>query len=219
MQSAYQGKCFNLPKQKGNVLCLWSGGLDSTYLLIRLLDAGYKVETLYVEIPENEPKVAREKGAIEKLLKILRNKYYYFEHHTVTIPAVPGAMLAQPLAFLYGGFLTSCQRDHFAYFASSYVLNDDALSFINDIQKTWKSFEWNYEGKLPRLIFPLMKMPKSIIWFEMKKFLADDIALLTWCEGADKEDHCGHCRPCNRMAEFIEQLPELFDVRKKENEK
>ena len=47
-----------LKKEKSKVLCLWSGGLDSTFMLIKYLMAGVEVETCYVKFMNNVYKTA-----------------------------------------------------------------------------------------------------------------------------------------------------------------
>ena len=63
-----------------NVFILWSGGLDSTYLIYKNLNEGNKVISGYVSLLNNGKKVDMERQAIEKLKEEFNKEFYNFEY-------------------------------------------------------------------------------------------------------------------------------------------
>jgi len=58
---------------------LWSGGLDSTYLVQKLLEEGRPVQAFYVEIKNNVEKTERERAAIEGMLPFFEGEDFSFK--------------------------------------------------------------------------------------------------------------------------------------------
>lgn len=96
--------------------------------------------------------------------------------------------------------LLICQERIFQEVAIGYVQNDDAVSFLDDIQKIWKSFK-TIAPHLPKLVFPLVKTPKYQLYNTFPHELKTKI---TWCESPDPDDRCGKCQPCKRMLRLVE---------------
>jgi 7-cyano-7-deazaguanine synthase in queuosine biosynthesis len=75
------------------------------------------------------------------------------------------------------------------------VINDDAVSYIDDIRKVWEALQGICGATLPKLAFPLLKTSKQEI--------ADDLgelAILTFsCERPlEVGKPCGACGSCRR---------------------
>jgi hypothetical protein len=85
-------------------------------------------------------------------------------------------------------------------------MNDDAVSFVEDIRKIWKSYQSISDTKLPKLTFPLLKTKKP----QSRRALPEDIFQETFfCENpstfkvltTENEygwTDCGHCGACER---------------------
>ena len=65
---------FKIDKNK-KILILWSGGYDSTLILIEALRQGYNVETLYIELENNHLKSIREIYKRQLIHRKLENKF------------------------------------------------------------------------------------------------------------------------------------------------
>ncbi len=182
---------------------LWSGGLDSTYLIWKLLSDGYKVEAYYVEIANNPEKIAREKAAIDKLLPLL--KKYYFEYKgvlsTTSIEHIANltiVSLPQCITWIYAAqFLAGPV-------SIGYVMNDDAISYLDDIRTLNTGFAAFRPSPLV-LEFPLIKLKKEEIIRFMPKDLLKEV---TWCESSNakqKSKFCKTCHSCRRYRDAAEK--------------
>lgn len=186
------------------ILALWSGGLDSTFMLKMLSEAGHRVRAGYVEFINNEAKTKRELGAIDRLIDAGFTRQYDIDylgviHRVDLIKPRLNFGLCMPISLIHG--LATRVDEHTDRIAMGYVMGDDAISFFEDFQSIYKSFH-PLMRYTPELIFPLTKYKKGMIWDEL---VGSYRKLVTWCESSDDEDHCGHCVPCRRM-EF-ERIP------------
>jgi hypothetical protein len=81
-----------------------------------------------------------------------------------------------------------------------YVMNDDAISYLGDIQKIWNSYKCIHD-KLPKLKFPLAKLNKEIIKSQLPDSLFQEVFS---CENPhltiDEKSfvECGTCVSCNK---------------------
>lgn len=186
--------------KRKHVFVAWSGGLDSTYLIRELLDQGHRVSAGYIEITNNTTKTARELAAIEKLLKLdyLKGDFHYkgkivgfgIEHYGGAI------CLSQPLIWLMGLAYSIDESEPYDEVALGYVMNDDAISYLDDIRKTYRGLQPMMRIKLPPLVFPLTRTKKNEMWEDLPYDVKDAV---TWCEGPGVEDRCGECHACQRM--------------------
>lgn len=73
-------------------------------------------------------------------------------------------------------------------------MNDDAISYLDDIQTTVKAL--NAFREIPvEVNFPLSKWKKETI---ISALPSDLYKHITYCEGGQKRDKCGKCLPCIR---------------------
>lgn len=184
------------------VLVAWSGGLDSTALIDRLLKQGDQVRSIYVELPCNGVKVQREKMAIEGMLPHF--KPYAFQHYGNAKFEFVGSSifsLRQPTLWITG-LLYALTSDIDAV-NIAYVLNDDAVSYLPELRAIWDSYSGLTSLKLPPLSFPLIKVDKHTLWND----LPDDLKKhVTWCEHPTSITPCGDCHSCSRMKNVLKQL-------------
>lgn len=183
---------------KRRVLLLWSGGLDSTALMCRYLRAGWAVDALPVVFKNSFAKNEREQSARDAMHR------EYFSNYDVTVLSAPeisvpviGSIPFAQLTVWVNAAIMSLRIGHHDEVAISYVMNDDAISFLGDIQSLWKAHNpfFAHAGKLPPLKFPLSKEQKFNLFNELPPVL---IPHLTWCESAFDMDFCGCCTPCKR---------------------
>lgn len=207
---------------KRRVLLLWSGGLDSTALMLRYLQAGWAVDALPVVFKNSYAKNEREQTARDGMFK------EYFSKYDVTVLSSPevsfpeiGNIPFTQLTVWVNAAIMSLRIGHHDEVAISYVMNDDAISFLADIQALWKAHKpfFAYAGVLPPLKFPLSKARKQDLYSEMPPTIFQHV---TWCESAFGADFCGLCGPCRRaialghqhaLIAAIEANPELSKSR------
>lgn len=172
----------------------WSGGLDSTYLIQKLLSEGHAVEACYIELTNNEEQVKREKAAIDKLLPIFQeNSDFYYRGVAVTIGINCGfnAILTQGYCWFTSSIVV---RDRIL--ALGYVMNDDAISFLEEFRAINTALNGLRQEPV-EIEFPLSKTSKSTIIGRINSKLMEHVV---WCESASEtEKPCGRCTSCKRM--------------------
>lgn len=153
------------------VLILFSGGINSTYLLHKNIIEQNDITLAYVSLDNNHVKTPIEKQQSAFILneynKDRKNPIRLVETISVTIIAnLNGQIhLTQPLIWIFGMIYSGklCDVDEIQV---GYVMNDDAISYLDDIQNLYKSFE-PFVEKLPKLVFPLKKEKKSQFYNEL----------------------------------------------------
>jgi 7-cyano-7-deazaguanine synthase in queuosine biosynthesis len=193
------------------VVVSWTGGLDSTYLVWKLLSLGYRVNPVYVAGMQSEYQVMAEKQALKNLFQV-------FKEENTNIPVrLSDLFILQSGHYLRSDFILQQVPDilhgmgKVATFidnsccAIGYVMNDDAISYLDDIRAIWKTLgKFTKSGKFPPLIFPLKKVSKHQILAQLPEALLKEIS---FCEEPDlKDDHgksvykpCRECTSCKRM--------------------
>lgn len=186
------------------VLIPWSGGIDSTYLIQWYLEQEYDVYAGYIDVKNNGLKSVIEKQSIDKIVPIIKNKFHRFSYigTLLEIDVLHNdsyLSLCQPLLWLLP---LAYNTHHYSEIAIGYVMNDCAISYLDDILKVWNAYKGfaYYQDRWPELKFPLIKKQKLDIWNLMDKEIRE---LCVWCE-RPKDDQikgfvvCGKCGPCKR---------------------
>lgn len=181
---------------------LFSGGLDSTYLVWKALNEGHRVQPIYIELVNNHTKVEAEKKTISELMKLFREDFQYqieSVQYDVKFETRSSGLLSftQPPIWITSSLFYSSDADEMWI---GYVLNDDAISFLPDIKKLYYAFRpFVNKNHMPKLVFPIIKLSKSEIHDKLPKKYS---ALTHSCENPDKRgdeySECGHCIPCAR---------------------
>jgi 7-cyano-7-deazaguanine synthase in queuosine biosynthesis len=198
------------------VAVLFSGGLDSTYLIWKNLKEGNIVTPIYVEITNNEIKTILEKNRILKLHELFKEEFDVdrcsYDSHlkdiqyslNVGVKANENSLHFKqiPIWILSVVFLQSLDVDEIQI---GYVMNDDAISYLDDIQNIYKSYTPILDNVKP-LVFPIIKMKKWQMAEELPKKYLD---LIFSCENAkivgskDVEiidyEACCECAPCRTI--------------------
>lgn len=193
------------------VLIAWSGGLDSTFLIQYYLNLGYVVDVVNCNLRNGGPEqMKREQVAMKKMMK------GYFRDKPVTLigtshVALDGYCfsalnLSQVPVWIFN--LISYLRTDHTEVAIGYVMNDDAVSFLDIITGIWNSYAGIVGAPLPPIMFPLTKYKKWRIWDELHSELRKHV---TWCESPEKTVRCGFCPSCKRMIDMGLQLPLIVE--------
>src|SRR5260221_7233700 len=163
---------------------LWSGGMDSTYLVQKLLKEGNRVEAFYIDIKNNVEKGQRERAAIEKMLPFFNGKDFSFKR-LVSIEMFDSSVRlrrAQLPFFIFGAM-------HLHGPVSLGVVKDEELTKeIPDVQAIVHTF--NRFRDNPLIIeFPLLELSKAEIYRQIDPFLKQRI---TFCQnhGPDRSGEC-----------------------------
>jgi hypothetical protein len=198
------------------VAVLFSGGLDSTYLIWKNLKEDNEVYPVYVEIENNGNKTILEKNRIKLLVKEFRKEFTNEKDYSgrrihdieyvlrVSVSTSESSLFFKQIPiWMFGtAFLQSLPVDEIQI---GYVSNDDAISFLEDIKKIYKSYQAICEP-MKRLTFPLSKIRKIEMANELPK---QYLALIFSCENAriigsedaeiiDYEPCCG-CSSCKHI--------------------
>lgn len=196
------------------VAILFSGGLDSTYLVWKNLKDGNEVYPIYVEIENNINKSILEKNRTKLLFNEFSNEFNNDEHEgfiydvqyaiTVGVNAHEDSLHFKqiPIWIFSLMFIQSFNVDEIQI---GYVSGDDAIPFINDIQKIYKSYQ-SICDKLKPLKFPITKMSK---WMMADDLPSQYLDLIISCENTiiigdeDAEiieyEPCGKCGACKTI--------------------
>lgn len=187
-------------KKIKKVAILFSGGLDSTYLIHKNLSDGNAVTPIYITIENNVDKVKIEFERANKIWNLLLNKFNLYERtlqESIKVNVVNcsnNLMFSQvPIWILGALYSVSCSS--FDEIQIGYVNGDSSIPFISDFVKIWNSYKSISSEKLPPLVFPLTKKQKDQLWCE----LPDEIRQLTYfCESPRGTEDCGNCASCER---------------------
>ena len=181
----------------------WSGGLDSTALIDFLLSEGHTVDALYTNINNNKQDT-RQLIAVRKMHKQYFNgkNLRLIETGGIKTNGFKGINSHTPVGLtqvVYHIFnIINNISDH-DYVALGYVMNDDAISYLEEIKVIYNSYNGICWGKMPELIFPLAKMKKRDLYSKLPEVLRKNI---TWCE-SEVKNKCGTCPSCERMKGLI----------------
>lgn len=171
-------------KKNKNVLILFSGGLDSTYLIWKNLKEGNNIFPVYVELDNNINKSIVEKQEIKLLHEKFVNEFGFGRIqpiHFVTKLGIYGSYQSpvnfpQPILWIFS--LIFSINKYIDEIQIGYVINDDAISFINEIKNVYRSLKPFMDYQKP-IKFPLIKETKFKLIDELpKKYLSH----VTSCE-------------------------------------
>jgi 7-cyano-7-deazaguanine synthase in queuosine biosynthesis len=176
-----------------NVVVSWSGGFDSTYMIIELLKNGNRVTAIQIVSPSLvNSQIESERT---KLITPLLQKLGTFRHCVVKQDYESGDTFLLPQLPLFLFNLALSTTNEHDKVCIGYIMNDDAISFIPEIKKIWKSL--GLMKKLPVLDFPLMKTKKETV-ISYLLYNHKEIYDLCWCCESDFSVMCGECASCKR---------------------
>lgn len=198
-----------MKSKRKHYLVSWSGGVDSTYLIHKLLEQGHSVSAFYTALFNNVDKTKRETDAINEIRKIFElNPNFSFKGSNNIELWSYGECIALKQVPAWICSLMYFANSAYDAVAIAYIMGDDAISFIPDIKKIWNSYRGISDGLLPKLEFPLTKLKKSEAWYNLPIPIRSHV---TWCEENGTTPTSCKCHSCARM---IFEVPELkeFDL-------
>ena len=201
------------------VAVLFSGGLDSTYLIWKNLTEGNEVYPIYIDIENNGAKTILEKNRIELLRKEFLKEFEDSNSYSwnsklkeinyllkLNINANERSVYFKQVPIWIFGIVFS-QSLGVDEIQIGYVMNDDAISYLDDIKNIYNSYQPICEPLIP-LAFPLTKNQKCQMVDELPKQYLD---LIISCEnpriiGSEnaeiiKYEPCCECVPCSHIIE------------------
>lgn len=196
---------------------LWSGGLDSTYLIWKNLIDGNAVVALSVSLTNvHEHQLLSEKNARDSIIKYITNKYSNlipnFRHEEVgklefSFGSTKSQFtLSQPPIWIQFATYNSNLLDEIQL---GYVMNDDAISYLDDIRNLYQAYQSFMNNPLPPLVFPLTKIKKEDLYVSLPKELR---SMISYCESpilncnTDELHPCETCLSCNRHNAMLKNL-------------
>lgn len=179
--------------KKKKIAVMFTGGLDSTYLLYKNLRDGHIVTPIYITIENNVDKTEKEKVVRDAILTSLKDDFKFTNLDTLTelmSVRVSGRTDCYDLPQMpVWAFATSwLDGKSFDEIHIGYVMNDCAVSYVEDIKRVYKSFELLQNRKLTDhktiLKFPLAKTSK----YEIMESMPDGLASKVWaCETPNRK--------------------------------
>ena len=201
-------------------LILFSGGLDSTALLLDSLQDS-DVDTLYVSSAQGEAKVAKELEARNAIFEVLRNdpsnkkykvqKDYQFtltQSATIREPMYStvdreahqdeqvGRRFRQVQLWLFAALQIVDPTRH-SEVRMAYVVGDQTNFHLTELRQAWDNLKWLNGGDVP-LKFPMIYRRKE----ELLDAIGPELETLIWtCEIPTSQGKaCGLCAACVSLA-------------------
>lgn len=207
------------------ILQFWSGGADSTYLLLQNLRCKYHIECAYIEIKNNQEKTKREKQAMELLkgdiekfcdyFDLLKPKY--LEPCSINIefaremPVAPQQVTFATFSLLLGRDYDEVQL--------GIVLGDDSrgATLFEDMRNSYLNMVGDIlsDEQFPHVVMPIADTSKEVIYLTLKGYDeaigTDFINHLTCCEAPTEEvcgknDYSSLCKPCKTRLQVYKNL-------------
>jgi 7-cyano-7-deazaguanine synthase in queuosine biosynthesis len=196
---------------KKRILILFSGGIDSTYLMYKALLEGNDVFFINNIIENNASQTTKEGEAIVQIVEWLKQRFPFQQIESCDFRMkfciegfwMHSHMFGQPFMWLcsLGIVLQSINKkvDEIHY---GLIARDDALSYIDDLKASFDALMMTkktekFKGKLK---FPLIKYLKSEIIDELPKEL---LRLTSSCEYDTNDKYCNHCHSCKTLKEVF----------------
>lgn len=189
-------------------LILFSGGLDSTYLLELKLREG-DVETMYVSGAQSPDKIQKELAARKAIIAVLEKEtgHQVRKDYSISLPDVMGGRnyvpdhtFLQPMMWLTGA-LHVTNADRHSELLIAYVTGDGILSHLHQITQAWESIQGFTKTTSIPIGFPTMHFSKQNILDNISRRAVQHVWV---CELPETKRHtvksCGNCVPCLTMA-------------------
>ena len=210
-------KKHNKRTNEKKVLQFWTGGADSTYLLLQNLRCQYNVTCVYVSILNNRKKCDREAAARAKLKEDVKIfcKYFvcpepqYYPDSSIAIYGESFTDCPMPQQIMFAMFSLLIGND-FEEIQMGVVLGDSmrGVHFNEAIVDAYKESTFH---PFPPITYPIEDVSKEAIYLTLKGYDdvlgTDFIGHLTCCEQV--EEPCGEkkkCHPCLKQAEVFHNL-------------
>ena len=212
-------------------MILWSGGVDSTYLVYWHLTHGRRFDTVSVDAGQLHLKIMREAIARMALWRAFINADLNADlTRTARELARPEVMAtthpAYGLAPLHGGFqqimawIVGVMRVYnpakHSHVEMAYVMGDDMIGYMHQIAETFRALGIIQYSAPVEVYFPMSRTRKHDAYKQLERVTirsrkegVDRISLLdlTWvCELPTPKGHCGDCAACKREVQVRADL-------------
>jgi 7-cyano-7-deazaguanine synthase in queuosine biosynthesis len=205
-------------------LVLWSGGLDSTACLVKLLrDTDWDITTLYVDVENNRIKSWCEEQSILVMADQLTKAYRPFKMVTDNIflknaSSMPGGLMQPNIWMLHASYASSrIAIDHDQVkVALGWIRGDDALNHLEDIKSVFAA-NWQVmapDDQVPEIVLPVVNSTKrnvlNLLRTEDQKRETTIKNHIWFCETPKQivsnsyngYEACGECGPCERWSKL-----------------
>jgi 7-cyano-7-deazaguanine synthase in queuosine biosynthesis len=194
-------------------LLLFSGGMDSTYLLQWFLHYG-DVDTLFVQANPHPLKLIKEKEARKKLFALFEKHYKHrvLKDHEIELNRLFGEnsdiKAVQPISWLTAALIAFDSERHHSV-SVGYVLGDQAPVYQPQFKAYWEAGWVMTRGPreaVPQLVFPLVETHHTK--YDTVDRIDKRLVMATWVcetpyevgEGAHKTiKACTRCDPCRLL--------------------
>jgi 7-cyano-7-deazaguanine synthase in queuosine biosynthesis len=182
---------------------IWSGGLDSTYLLYKVAEQfgtyDRPIQTIYLDHFQLDKKSICEKKARDELLILLRNKGLHIETNTITISATENMHHNQRGGSSQSYMWISSVLPYMKYngvLHMGIVLGDTSIEYLHLLQDLVivSNKIMRFEIQLSSPLLYMSKLDILSNWYEV---CDRDIYKAIWyCELPIVETACGNCNSC-----------------------
>lgn len=194
-------------------LVLFSGGLDSTYLLQQLLKQSC-VETLYVHGGQASAKVKMELLHRQRIIDFFNANLPFkvtgqYERLKAMSLTSNRSAWSQPAAWILGA-LAVIDPDRHSALHIGYVSDDGAYfgSHLKHIERAWYELQKiSIVGDPVPLKFDLLPMRKVNILRDLDKRVLNNIWV---CEIPKEEKPCGACKACKLAKQVLAEYQEEY---------
>lgn len=211
-------------------LVLWSGGVDSTFLVFHHLRSGRVIDTVSIDGGQHYLKVMRESIARMALWRAFQNadmdadltrlsKQICVPEHKGDTHTAHGLLnkggFQQILSWIIGVMRYYDPEKH-SHVEMAYVMGDDMAAYVQYIADTFHALGMLQFCEPVKVYFPFMRNRKSQFYELMQRHTVmaasegrERMSLLdlTWvCELPEVDGHCGYCAACKKDAEVRKEV-------------
>lgn len=204
-------------------LVLYSGGLDSTYLIYRLVEANMPFDVLYVEGGQCQNKVREEDKVREAFLyTYLRDTFPDYRHHINKFQVkldwfnslrgyqTDKPSLSQPQTWIFAAHRAFDPGRH-SEVQVGYLLGETEHN--PHLKKVWDGLCQLLHCQTYPLTFPLQRHYKSMVLDDIPKELFNyvwvcELPMVDVTGVPSSTYRCGRCRPCQTLGYAFMELSE-----------
>jgi len=208
--------------EKEKVLIVWSGGFDSTALVLKACKEGIDFDTVYFDLGNNPVKSKLEQSARNKISNFLQEQYSYWKDEIIEINKIDRGHLSYPQPFFWITSLVSqVQLNKYKEIWLGYVSGDGITALKTEFIVAFKNLALISqcgmvdEKNIPDLVFPfLFSEKKELLRLYEDCKISNLIKHIHFCENQEevicleKSEAYHKCDPCTKFESTFSK--ELF---------